>query len=164
MAERRGEGPLDPGGAKVHGVAAHLDPELTGEGGDAGFAIRARHRDHGLGLILEPERGGKGERLSRIFGNDHGDTAGRQNVGCKRCAFAVGQNRPRLHPDGILDEFRTVGPRAGKRREKMALFHVAAIDGKTRHPRLTAAARRQPELSQRLRLCSGLHASASCGS
>ena len=87
------------------------------------------------GLCLEPEGGGKGQHLARVFDNHDRNVAG-QNVGSNRRAVAICQDRARLHAQSILDELSPVHLNTRQCRKEMPRLHVATVDGQAGDPHL----------------------------
>jgi hypothetical protein len=145
---RGGEGAFDAGGADIGGLKAEFGPDRAGEGRDRGLAVGAGDGGDGVGLASEPEGGGKGESLARVFGDDQGGGGcvqfGARDVG----PGAVGQDGPCAHPQGILDEFAAVDFGPGKGREKMAGLDQTAVHRQAGHDRLAPRLRGQTQIGQ----------------
>ena len=152
VVQRRGKIALDPCGAHIDRGAPVQLPDLAGKGRDGGFAIGAGDRNHLIRLRPEPQSGGIGQRLARVFGNDDGDIGiFGDDIGGDARALGVGQDRTCLHPQGILDELAPMHPRSGQGRKQKSGFDCAAIDGQTGDLRLAQALCGQSEFSQGFR-------------
>ena len=126
---RRGvERALDAGGADVGSGDPHRLPDLACEAGDAGLAVRPRHRDHGPRLRSGHQGGGKGQGGARILDHDRRRTRGQD-----RGPGPVGQHGDGPAGQRIGGKTRAVGGDTGQGREQVAGRHGPVVDRQPAH-------------------------------
>ena len=132
--------------ANVDRAQPQFLPDLPRKAGDRGLAIGAGHRHHGFRLGPEPQGGGVGQRLTRIFGNHQRRIRRSQFCLGDPGPGHIGQHGPSAHAQGILDEFAAVDPRSGQGGKQEPFADLAAVHRNPRHRHLAPASGGEPQL------------------
>ena len=136
VAKRIGPRPFNTCGAEVYCLEAKFRPDLTAEGRDRGFPIRARHRNGDLWLRTKVQRRCLRQGLTWVFGNNQTGAAIGQNVSGHFSPCAVRQNRNRTVFQRCSDKRRAVHIAAGHCTKERAWHDFATIDGDRVDPRI----------------------------
>src|SRR6266702_646928 len=110
-------------GADAGGGLSQPLPDLARKRCDRGFAAGAGDGCDGRWLLRIESRRGQRQRAARIWRHDD------RHAAVARWRVLAG-DRDSAGGNGRIDETRTVGLAAGKRKEKIARLHRAAVDRK----------------------------------